>query len=230
MLYGVVGVVLTTHFSRQGFPRKPTFRTSRSSAPAGLSAQADLLRRQDFRCKPNLPRKPDFPRNSPSSPGAPRIALLDSGKPPSRPYLVFPLLYPRTRPPHHPARAGIPNYSEGVITPSPGHPETSASPTWASSRGHRSVPHPSHCTSKTTPDSSELLRPPSRTLRHYNGSFHFSHNRGTVKPFNKLPASFGNLYTTMCQFHEIYTAYSDLSGYYICDIYRGCIYVVWRAH
>ena len=132
VLWVLFRVPTTTHFSRQGFPRKPTFRTSRSSAPAGLSAQADLLRRQDFPCKPNLPRKPDFPRNSPSSPGAPRIALLDSGKPPSRPSLVFPLLYPRTRPPHHPARAGIPNYSEGVITPSPGHPETSASPTWAS--------------------------------------------------------------------------------------------------
>ena len=39
------------------------------------------------------------------------------------------------------------------------------------SRGHRNVPHTSHCISKATPDSSGLRRPPSRTLLLYNGSF-----------------------------------------------------------
>ena len=39
------------------------------------------------------------------------------------------------------------------------------------SRGHRNVPHTSHCLYKATPDSSGLRRPPSRTLLLYNGSF-----------------------------------------------------------
>ena len=39
------------------------------------------------------------------------------------------------------------------------------------SRGHRNIPHTSHCLYKATPDSSGLRRPPSRTLLLYNGSF-----------------------------------------------------------
>ena len=39
------------------------------------------------------------------------------------------------------------------------------------SRGHRNVPHTSHCLSKATPDSSRLRRPPSRTLLLCSGSF-----------------------------------------------------------
>ena len=39
------------------------------------------------------------------------------------------------------------------------------------SRGHRNVPHTSHCLSKATPHASGLRKPPSRTLLRYNGSF-----------------------------------------------------------
>ena len=67
------------------------------------------------------------------------------------------------------------------------------------SRGHRNVPHTSHCISKPTPDSSGLCRPPSRTLRLYQLSimdpYHKSHNRRTIQPLNALLASYGNLYT-----------------------------------
>ena len=63
--------------------------------------------------------------------GAPRIALSGSGKTPyTTPSGLRSTL--RTRPLYYPARSGIPNYTEGVITPSPGRPETSVSPTWAS--------------------------------------------------------------------------------------------------
>ena len=82
--------------------------------------------------RPSRPRRQDIPRNILRVSGAPRTALSGSGKPPTRLPLVFPLVYPRTRPLNYPERAGIPVYKEGVITPSHGHPETSASPTWAS--------------------------------------------------------------------------------------------------
>ena len=52
------------------------------------------------------------------------------------------------------------------------------------SRGHRNVPHTSHCLSKATLDSSRLRRPPSRTLLLYNGSFIQTHIRRTIQPLN----------------------------------------------
>ena len=110
----------------------------------------------------------DFPCNSLRASGAPRTAPARSGKPPTRPLLVFPLLYLNTRPLYYPARVGIPNYTEGVITPSPGRPETAASPTWASAAvtgTFHTLPTVSLRLRRTLPDSADL---PAGLL--YNGS------------------------------------------------------------
>ena len=121
-------------------------------------------------------------------------------KPPFTTPPVFPLLYLLTRPLHYPARAGIPNYTEGVITPSPGRPETSASPTWASAavnRAFHTLPTVFLWLRRTLPDFADLPPGLHATVMY---SSHNSRNRRTITSFNAPLASYGNLYTTMCQF------------------------------
>ena len=157
----------------------------------------------------DFPRKQDFPRNSLRASGAPRIALSGSGKPPTRPPLVFPLLYMRTLPLYYPARAGIPNYTEGVITPSPGRPESSESPTWASAAvtgTFHTLPTVFLRLRRTLPDSVDL--PPGLYVSIMDPS-HKSHNRRTIQPLDTHLASYGNMYTTMCQFRTTNTRNSD---------------------
>ena len=67
------------------------------------------------------------PRSPHRASGAPQILRLR--KTPYTTLLVFPALYPTSRPLSYPARAGIPNYEEGANTPSRTRPETPASPT-----------------------------------------------------------------------------------------------------
>ena len=83
-----------------------------------------------------------------------------------------------------PQRAGIPNYKEGVITPSPGRPETSASPTWASA----AVTGTFHTfrtvylrLRRTLPDSPDL--PPGLYSSTMDPSYK-THIRRTIQPLN----------------------------------------------
>ena len=98
------------------------------------------------------------------------------------------------------------------------------------SRGHQNVPHTSHCTSKSTTDSSGLRRPPSWTLRQY--IMYYSHrcrNRRTITPIHALLASYGNLYTTMCQIRIMNTLHSNypnitlISGTHIFEHYYNAV-------
>ena len=93
------------------------------------------------------------------------VCLPDSGILPARFPLAFPWLFLNVMPDVYPERAGIPKleggWSSGDISSS--HSVVSC--------GHRNVPHASISHYTTSPDSSGLLRPPSRTLLHYNGSF-----------------------------------------------------------
>ena len=82
-----------------------------------------------------LQYKQSLPNNrtiaqSPQGPREPpKYSLLRLRETPYTTLLVFPALYPTSRPLSYPARAGIPNYEEGANTPSRAHPETPASPT-----------------------------------------------------------------------------------------------------
>ena len=102
--------------------------------------------------------------------GAPRTALSGSEKPPTRPPLVFPLLYPSTRP-LYPARRVSPITRKGLsllplVVRRNQHLSLGRQPRSPERSTHFSL----GCLSKATPDSSGLRIPPSRTLLLYNGS------------------------------------------------------------
>ena len=112
------------------------------SAPAGLSAQ-----------------------RPPVSSGIPRSVLPDSGIHPARFPLAFPWLYPYVWSHVYPERAGIPNTREDCHSSLGSSGDISISHSGVSC-GHRNVPHASDNHYTTSPDSSGLRRPPSRTLFH----------------------------------------------------------------
>ena len=168
-----------------------------SSALAGLSPQAGLFVQLGLSAQ--LPQGFGSPPNSP-------LRLRET---PYTTHLVFPLLYLRTRPLYYSARAGIPNYAEGVITPSLIRPETSASPTWASAAvtGMFYIIHFVFLSLRPTlPDSADL---PPGLYASIMGPSHNSHNRRTIQLLRALLASNRNLYTTMCQFRTTNTISSD---------------------
>ena len=115
-------------------------------------------------------------------PPPPRTALSGSGKPHTRPSLAFPLLYPNTRPLYYPEKAGIPNYKEGVSTPSPQSSGDISISHLGVSCGHLNVPHTSLCLSNATPDSSALKLSKSTPLRqnvrkiHHHGCQNVCHD------------------------------------------------------
>ena len=124
--------------------------------------------------------------------------------------LVFPLLYPSTRPLNYPDRAGIPNYKEGVITPSHGRPETSASPTWSSA----AVTGTFHTLltvylrpRRTLPDSADL--PPGLYSAAMDPSYNI-HFLRTIQLFNNSTHAYLP-YRNLCQIRTINTLNSDKS-------------------
>ena len=146
-----------------------------------------------FRATPlGLREPPKLPSQAPGNP------LHDpSGLPP---------LYPSTWPLNYLERAGIPNYKEGVITPSQGRPETSASPTWASA----AVTGMFHTLltvylrlRRTLPDSANLpLRLYSATMDP-SYKIHSLSRQSNSSTLAYLP--YRNLYTPMCQIRTINT-------------------------
>ena len=117
--------------------------------------------------------------------------------------LLLPLPY------HSLPRAGIPNYMEGVITPSPGHPETSASPTWASAAVTGTF-HNRHTVfmnlRRTFPDSADF--PPGLYASNMV-PFPQEPQLPDNPTLNALLASYGNMYTTMCQIRTTNTINSN---------------------
>ena len=78
-------------------------RTGNLASAGNLACAGKLFRAgRTFRATPSRLRE------------SPRIALSGSGKPRTRPPLVFPVPWPTTRPLSYPERAGIPNYKEGL--------------------------------------------------------------------------------------------------------------------
>ena len=135
----------TMHVGLSAQPRKQDF--FRATAQAGLSTQL----RKDFGSPPNSPLGlRETPCTTPSGLPSPISAHTAS------------LL---------PCKGGYPQLHGRGYHSFPGSSGDISISHLGVSHGHRSVPHPSHCTSKATPDSSGLCRPPSRTLCHYNGSF-----------------------------------------------------------
>ena len=132
--------------------------------------------------------------------------------------LVFPLLYPNTRPLYYPARAGIPNYKEGVITHSPGRPETPASPTWASAAVTRTF----HTLltvylrlRQTLPDSANL---PPRLYSSTMDPSYKSHICRTIQPLNAHLSSLRksvhpNVSVSQAQINLIITYISKIHTY-----------------
>ena len=100
------------------------------------------------------------PRSPHMASGAPRIAFSGFGKPPYTTLLVFPALYPTSRPLSYPAREGILYCEEGANTPSRTHPQTPASPTRVSTM----VTGTLHTRFYVYLDSSGFGKPPSRTV------------------------------------------------------------------
>ena len=107
--------------------------------------------------------------------GIPRSDLPDSGIHPARfplSPLAFPWLFPTGWPHVYSERAGIPKLEGGCHSSlrlgSSGDISISHS---GVSCGHRNVPHASVSHYTTSPDSSGLHRPPTRTLVCLNGSF-----------------------------------------------------------
>ena len=130
--------------------KQPNLRPRRQSRPRRWT----LPRWQDFPCNRTF-RATGLSAQCPQGFGS----LSGSGKPPTRPSLVFPVLWLTTRPLSYPERAGIPNYKEGANTPSYNRPETSASPTWASAAvtgTFHALPSVDLTICRTIPDSANL--------------------------------------------------------------------------
>ena len=113
-----------------------------SSAPAGFSARKPLVYL-------GIPRSRIHPARFP---------------------LAFPWLFPNVCPHIYQEWAGIPKLEGGCHSSLRSSEDIIISHSGVSC-SHRNVPHASVSHYTTSPDSSGLRRPPSRTLLHYNGSF-----------------------------------------------------------
>ena len=141
-------------------------RTGNSATPASSPAPARVSAQP---CKPDFPRRQDFPRNRARTSGGPPNSPLGLRETPF--YDPSGLPSPISAHTASPLPCGYPQLHGRGYHSFPGSSGDISISHLGVSRGHQSVPHTSHCISKATPDSSGFRRPPSRTPRHYNVFF-----------------------------------------------------------